>query len=88
MVIRFRVQKAEIVFYNFYAKLYSIPEGQEPAAENCIEDFLGPEICNSRLVMDSKIPEQKRLELEQDITIQELDISAAQGNKSAAVWTV
>jgi len=69
---------------NFYADLYKIPDGQVPAPENCIEEFLGPEICNSNIVRDSKLPAQKAAELEQDITIEELDISAMQGNKSAA----
>jgi hypothetical protein len=27
---------------NFYANLYKIPDGQEPASERCIEEFLGP----------------------------------------------
>jgi hypothetical protein len=35
-------------------------------------------------VRDSKLSEQKSAELEQAITIEELDISAMQGNKSAA----
>jgi hypothetical protein len=59
---------------NFYADLYKIPAGQEPAPENCIEDFLGPEICNSSIVR----------ELEGEISIEELDISAMQGNRSEA----
>ncbi len=69
---------------NFYANLYKILQGQEPAAEGCIEEFLGPEICNSAIVRDSKIPLNKRNELELPVTIEELDVSAAQGNRSAA----
>jgi hypothetical protein len=69
---------------NFYADLYHIPAGQDPAPENCIEDFFGPEICNSALVRDSRISEQKKAELEQEITLHKLDISASQGNKIAA----
>jgi hypothetical protein len=69
---------------NFYANLYKIPDGQEPASERCIEEFLEPEICNSRLVTESKLSEQQKAELEQEITIHELDESASQGNKSAA----
>jgi hypothetical protein len=69
---------------NFYANLYKISPGQRPAADGCIEEFLGPEICNSALVRDSKIPLNKRNKLEMPITIEELDISAAQGNRSAA----
>ncbi len=69
---------------NFYAKLYGIPDGQPENVEGCIENFLGAEILNSRLVRDSKIPADKAEELERDITIEELDISVLQGNRSAA----
>ncbi len=69
---------------NFYADLYKIPDGQQPAADGCIEDFLGPLICSSKIVRDSKLTEAKRMELELAVTIEELDLSASQGNKSAA----
>jgi hypothetical protein len=69
---------------NFYAKLHGIPEGQPENVEGCIENFLGVEILNSQLVRDSKIPAEKAAELERDITIEELDISVLQGNRSAA----
>jgi hypothetical protein len=64
--------------------LYGIPVGQPENVEGCIENFLGAEILNSRLVRDSKIPADKAAELERDITIEELDISVLQGNRSAA----
>jgi hypothetical protein len=69
---------------NFYADLYKIPAGQQPAGDGCIEEFLGPLICSSKIVGDSKLTEAKRLELEHAVTIEELDISASQGNKSSA----
>jgi hypothetical protein len=69
---------------NFYAKLYGIPDDQPENVEGCIENFIGAEILNSRLVRDSKIPADKAEELERDITIEELDISVLQGNRSAA----
>ncbi len=69
---------------NFYADLYKIPDGQQPAADGCIEEFLGPLICSSKTVRDSKLTEAKRMELELAVTIEELDLSASQGNKSAA----
>jgi hypothetical protein len=40
----------------FYSKLYSIPPDEPPNIEDCIEEFLGPEILNSCLVQDSKVP--------------------------------
>jgi hypothetical protein len=69
---------------NFYADLYKIPDGQQPAGDGCIEEFLGPLICSSKIVADSKLTEAKRIELEQAVTIKELDLSASQGNKSSA----
>jgi hypothetical protein len=41
---------------DFYKKLYKSPECDSTFNDNCIEDFLGEEILNSRLVLDSKIP--------------------------------
>ncbi len=52
--------------------------------KNCINDFLGNEIVQSRLVQDSIIPEQLSQDFEEPLTIAELDISAEQGNKSAS----
>ncbi len=64
--------------------MYKIPAGQVPAPENCIEDFLGLEICNSNIVRDSRLSAAKSAELEGEISTEELDISAMQGNRSAA----
>ncbi len=52
--------------------------------ENCIHEFLGEDIVNLRLVQDSIIPPELRQELESPITVEELDLSVAQGNKSAS----
>jgi hypothetical protein len=41
---------------DFYKKLYKSPESDSTFNDNCIEDFLGEEILNSRLVLDSKVP--------------------------------
>jgi hypothetical protein len=68
---------------NFYAELYKSPDVDINFNENCIDDFLGEEICNSRLVKDSKVPPNLRQELESNLTLHKLDISANQGNKSA-----
>jgi hypothetical protein len=48
---------------NFYAELYRVPPNQPENIEGCIEEFLGPEILNSPLVRDSKIPPDKFQEL-------------------------
>jgi hypothetical protein len=68
----------------FYQNIYKKPNIDNFIQADCITNFLGEEICNSNLVKDSIIPEQTRQEFEEMLSIQELDESAAQGNRSAA----
>jgi hypothetical protein len=69
---------------NYYQNLYRKPACEDTIDGDSIKNFLGDEICNSRLVQDSKVPENIIQELEEPITIQELDRSASQGKRSAA----
>jgi exonuclease III len=69
---------------NFYKNLYKKPVVDLDFNENCIREFLGEDIVNSRLVQDSKIPEQLSREFESPLTLHELDISAGKGNRSAS----
>jgi hypothetical protein len=69
---------------SYYQELYATPEDEPESLEGCIEEFLGQEILNSNLVKDSIIPLDLREELELQFTIEELDASAQQGNRSAS----
>jgi hypothetical protein len=69
---------------NFYQNLYRKPACDSLINENCINSFLGDGILNSWLVQDSKIPAELATELELPISINELDLSASQGNRSAS----
>jgi hypothetical protein len=69
---------------DFYKNLYKKPTVDENFNENCIQDFLGEEIVNSRLVQDSIIPGHLSQEFELPISLHELDISAGEGNRSAS----
>ncbi len=69
---------------DYYQKLYRKPACDETFNPNCIRDFLGPEILNSGLVRDSIISEATATRLESPLSMEELDKSAAQGNKSAS----
>jgi hypothetical protein len=69
---------------NYYQNLYRRPACEDNINRDSISNFLGEEICNSRLVQDSKVPENVMLELEEPLSLQELDLSASQGNRSAA----
>jgi hypothetical protein len=60
--------------------LYQKPGCDQNFNEDCIENFLGEEIVNSRLVQDSKIPPDISENFENPLSIEELDISAKQGN--------
>ncbi len=48
-------QEAHIV--KFYKDLYSLPEDMPDDFSNCVEDFLGPEICQHPVVTNSKLNE-------------------------------
>jgi hypothetical protein len=74
----------DLTVRNFYQKIYRAPESDNLLRDDCIRNFLGEDICNSNLVKDSILPENLALEFEAFISIEELDISAAQGNRSAA----
>ena len=53
--------------------------------EGCIEEFLGPEICNHPLIQNSKLTEAEKITLDLPLTIDELDKSLEKANfKSAA----
>ena len=69
---------------NFYRNLYKAPHSDTNFNENCIREFLGEEIIRSPLVQDSIIPEQLSRDFEAPLTLEELDISVEQGNKSAS----
>ncbi len=74
----------KIYVRDFYKNLYKSPPCDVNFNENCINEFLGEDIIQSRLVQDSVIPEQLSQEFELPISLAELDVSAEQGNKSAS----
>jgi hypothetical protein len=75
-------RKEYIRFY--YQNLYRAPAGDQNFREDCIREFLGEEILNSRLVRDSRISDETAARLELPLSLDKLDKSASQGNKSAS----
>jgi hypothetical protein len=51
---------------------------------NIIENFLGPEICNSQLVRDCILSEEEAAALDSDFTLLELDTAAGEGKVRSA----
>jgi hypothetical protein len=69
---------------DFYRKLYSLPEGMPNDFSNCIENFLGPEICANAVVQDSKLTADERELLDRPLSITELDESVRKLNLKSA----
>jgi exonuclease III len=59
----------------YFSKIYRKDDLNVRPYEGCIEDFLGPEICNEEVVRKSKISVQLRDEMENHLSINELDMA-------------
>jgi hypothetical protein len=70
----------------FYQRIYSPAAGtaNRVLEENCIENFLGPEICNNPIVLNSKLTEAEKNMFDANITLQELDIAVQKLNEKSA----
>ncbi|MFN9938199.1 MAG: hypothetical protein ACK56I_01885, partial [bacterium] len=66
-------QEAHIV--EFYRDLYSLPDDMPEDFTGCVDEFLGPEICRHPLVVNSKLSDEEKTELESPLGIAELDES-------------
>ncbi len=69
---------------NYYSTLYKKPVGERVNYDGCIEEFLGPEICEHRLVTNSKLTEDEKNELDSPLTIEEIDKSMDKANMRSA----
>jgi hypothetical protein len=56
----------------------------EPLDDNAISDFLGPDICNSDIVRNSKVTDPERERMEAPLSLAELDISVNKGKIRSA----
>ena len=69
---------------SYYENLYRAPPNEDLENNRIVEDFLGPEICASELVSNSKITEGESLILEAPLSIDELDKSINNCNLRSA----
>jgi hypothetical protein len=65
------------------ATLYKKDANEPENFDNCIENFLGQNICNHPITTSRKNPADLAAHLDLPISIEELDKSISQGNKSA-----
>jgi hypothetical protein len=68
----------------YYEDIYKIPANCPLNFEGLIENFLGPEICSNPAVIASKLSREEAALLDQPVSIQELDESAAEGKVRTA----
>jgi hypothetical protein len=69
---------------DFYRKIYSPDPGMRPLDENCIEQFLGPEVANNNIVLNAKLNEREKKFFDRPLTIQELDTALNNMNPNSA----
>jgi hypothetical protein len=68
----------------YFEKIYKAPEAMPLNFTGVIERFLGPEICNSRIVLDCKISDRESALLDRDISLLELDSAVKDGKLRTA----
>jgi hypothetical protein len=69
--------------FDKYAKIYN-PDPSPPLRDDIIYQFLGPEICNSDLVRNSKLKQDEKDWLDRPLSLEELDIAASKGKLRSA----
>jgi hypothetical protein len=69
---------------DFYRKIYTAPQGNAQLHENCIENFLGAEIANSEIVINSKLTGNESDFFNQALTLHELDMAINNLNGNSA----
>jgi hypothetical protein len=68
----------------YYRNLFCRDPDQHELPDNVIENFLGPDICNSGVVRNSKLTENEVLMLSQPFSVAELDEAAKEAKISTA----
>jgi Reverse transcriptase (RNA-dependent DNA polymerase) len=68
----------------FYENIYKPVNDAVPLNENCIEDFLGPEIVSNNIVSNSKLSDAEKEQFDRDISLNELDVAIQSLNENSA----
>jgi hypothetical protein len=78
------IEEQKLFIREHFAKSYKKNQNEPENYANCIENFLGVDILNSPIVANLKLTEQEKIELEQNLTLEELDIAIEEANKKSA----
>jgi hypothetical protein len=76
-------QQRHAHIHNFYRDIYKKPDGNV-LRDNCIEEFLGADICNNEIVRNSKLTREESDFFDTPLSLQELDSAAFSINRNSA----
>jgi hypothetical protein len=68
----------------FFDRIYNADQGNMPLDDNCVENFLGAEICNDPVVLNSKLTPEESNFFDRDLTLHELDVAIDKLNTKSA----
>jgi hypothetical protein len=69
---------------SFFQNIYTPAQGNTVLGNDCIQNFLGPEICNNEIVLNAKLTVQEKNLFDTNLSIQELDSALAKLNENSA----
>jgi hypothetical protein len=69
---------------DYFQEIYRDKSGENNLPDNCIETFLGPEICNNPIIAESKLTLQERDFFDSELPLHELDTAANNMNFNSA----
>jgi hypothetical protein len=69
---------------NYYRRLYTKNANEVALTDTSISDFLGPDICQSSIVMNSKLTNEEKMSINGEFTLGELDKAASDVNAATA----
>jgi hypothetical protein len=68
-------KEREDYIVSYYSTLYKKPDNERVDYTDCIEQFLGEDICGNRIVQNSKLTAEEKDRLDLPLTIDEIDKS-------------
>jgi hypothetical protein len=78
------VQEQKEYIFKHFADSFKLDRNEPENFDNCIENFLGPEILDHPLINSLKLDDAEKAKLEEDLSIAELDSAIEGANKNSA----
>jgi Reverse transcriptase (RNA-dependent DNA polymerase) len=69
---------------SFFENIYVQDSNAAPLSDSCVEDFLGPEICENETVKNSKLTQDEKEFFDREFTLNEFDVALQGLNEKSA----